>query len=368
MPFPGPDFMTWAKTLNHDIKYDLFSSGMHGLMTEAELGITADSIKVWGDNSYGYQPLKELLAEKYGVHPDQVMTSQGSSGANFLIPAAIFEKSGGTALVESPCYQPLLGAIQGAGAKTIQLHRLFRENYRIDLDRVKGAWTSDTRLVVLTNLHNPSGVHIPEDTLRELNEYASEKDAWVLVDEVYLDFMECPIPAATVGKRMITTSSLTKVYGLGDLRFGWAVGDRAIIQRAMQINDYISVLNPFISEYLGYQILTSKLVTEMMKERIEKRVSGNRAIFTEWVNSMAGLGLVPPDGGIIAFPKIGDGDAGDRLSQVLLDKYETAVTPGRFFGNPGHVRIGFGTEPDALVEGLRRFREGFLELNGGSYH
>ena len=362
MPFPGPDFMAWAKTLNHDIKYDLFSSGMHGLMTEAELGISADTIKVWGNNSYGYQPLKELLAEKYNVHPDQVMTSQGSSGANYLMAAAIFEKPGGTALVETPCYQPLLGAIQGAGATITRLLRSFHEKYAINLDLVKDAWTPNTRLLVLTRLHNPSGVDIPIDTLQKLNDFAAERNAWVLVDEVYLDYMDNPVPGASLGSRMITTSSATKVYGLGDLRFGWVVGDRNLIQRALQINDYISVINPFISEYLGYRILTSEPVMEILHKRIHERVIGNQAIFTEWINSLPGIEWIPPDGGIIAFPKIGDGTAGDRLAQILLEKYRTALTPGRFFDNPSHVRMGFGADPVMLVEGLQRVKAAYSEL------
>jgi aspartate/methionine/tyrosine aminotransferase len=362
MPFPGPDFMAWAKTLNHDIKYDLFSSGMHGLTTEAELGITNDSIKVWGNNEYGYQPLKELLAEKYSVHPDQVMTSQGSSGANYLIAATIFEKPGGTAIVESPCYQPLSGAIQGTGAIITRLHRRFEDKYRIDIDQIKDIWTSNTRLLVLTRLHNPSGVDIPIDTLKKLNDFAAEHNAWVLVDEVYLDFMENAIPAVSIGNRMITTSSTTKVYGLGDLRFGWAVGDRNLIQRAMQINDYISVKNPFISEYLGYHILSSKPVMDLLHKRIQERVTSNRAIFTQWIHSMPGIEWVPPDGGIITFPKIGDGTAGDRLAQILLEKYQTAVTPGRFFDNPSHIRIGFGAEPVMLMEGLQRTKAAYSEL------
>ena len=131
--------MAWAKSLNDNIEIDLFSSGVHGLVTTAELIPEQDAIKIdgIGNYAYGYLPLRELLAERYHVHSDQVMTSQGSSSANFLIAAAIFENPGGQALVELPCYQPLLGGIQGAGAQILRLERRFEDQYNIDLDHIK---------------------------------------------------------------------------------------------------------------------------------------------------------------------------------------------------------------------------------------
>jgi aspartate/methionine/tyrosine aminotransferase len=366
MAFPGPHFMAWAKRLNHDIKYDLFSSGLDGLMTPKELGVTLDAIKLdgEGDYSYGYMPLRELLAAKYDVHPGQVMTSQGSSAANFLIAAAIFESPGEQAIVESPCYQPLLGAIQGAGAGILRLDRRFQDRYRVDLDQIRKFWNLNIRLIVLTRLHNPSGVDIPAEILVELNEFAAAHDAWVLVDEVFLDFMDDPMPAASIGERLISTASFTKVYGMGDLRFGWGVGDQAIIQRAREINDYISVHNPFISEYLGYRILSSDAVMATMRQRISARVMGNRRILDEWLRSIPEWDWVPPDGGIIFFPKVGSGNSGDKLAELLLEEYQCAVTPGSFFDHPGHIRLGFGIEPEVFQEGLSRLRDAFYRLTG----
>jgi len=361
--------MAWAKRLNHDVKYDLFSSGLRCQLSDSELGVGLDTIKLQGDGDYfyGYMPLRELLAQKYGVHPDQVMTSQGSSSANFLIAAAIFESPGGQAVVESPCYQPLLGAIQGAGAKIKRLERRFQDRYEIDLHQIHSVWNPNIRLIVITRLHNPSGVDIPVAMLRELNDFAAAHDAWVLVDEVFLDFLDNPIPAASIGERLISTASVTKVYGMGDLRFGWGVGDAAIIRRAREINDYISVHNPFISEYLGYRILSSATVTAAMRQRIKARVSENRSILDEWLTSMPEWEWVMPDGGIIFFPKVGDRDSGDRLAENLLANWDIAVTPGGFFEHPAHIRLGFGIEPNLLRAGLEHVRNACHEANQAAY-
>ncbi len=368
LSFPEADFMAWAKSLNHDIEYDLFSSGVPLLMEESELIFGESFIKISGEhtNAYGYPPLRELLAERQGVTPDQVAVTQGSSHANYLIAAAIFEEPGGQALVELPCYQPMMGAVQGARAEIIRFKRKFQDRYQLDLDLIKDLCTSNTRLIVITRLHNPSGVDIPVDTLRELNDLAAEYNAWVLVDEVFLDFMDYAQPAASIGDRMITTNSMTKVYGLGDLRFGWGVGNADIIKRAQEINDYICVLNPFIAEYLGYRILSSQPIMDTMRQRIKDRVTDNFWYFKEWASTIPDMEWVPPDGGTICFPKVGSGDVGDRLYRLLLDKHKTIITPGSLFDCPEHVRIGLSAELKDLKEGLRRFREAFLELRKSS--
>jgi aspartate/methionine/tyrosine aminotransferase len=207
-------------------------------------------------------------------------------------------------------------------------------------------------------------VDIPQGMLQELNEFAAANLAWVLVDEVFLDFMDDPVPAASIGERLISTSSFTKVYGMGDLRFGWAVGDQAIIQRAREINDYISVHNPFISEYLGYRIFSSDKVMTTMKQRIRARVTENQRILDEWLQSIPEWDWVPPDGGIIFFPRVGNVANGDKLAELLLEEYSVAVTPGGFFDQPAHIRLGFGIEPEELPEGLSRLRDAFYQLIG----
>ncbi len=358
--------MAWAKSLDDGkIKYDLFSSGVHQLMTESELGITPDLIPLSGDgsNMYGYMPLRELLAERHGVAPDQVIVTQGSSHANYLIAAAIFEEPGGQALVELPCYQPMMGAVQGAGAEIIRFERRHQNRYRLDLDLIKDLCTGKTRLIVITRLHNPSGVDIPIDTLKELNTIAAERNVWVLMDEVFLDFMDDAVPAAAVGDQMISTASLTKVYGWGDMRLGWGVGNADIIRRAGEINDYICVLNPFAMEHLGYRILSSQSIMETMRQRIKDHVTECRLHFEEWALTIPEMEWVLPDGGVIFFVRIGPKDAADRLYQLLLDKYQTIVVPGCYFDNPEYVRIGLGADLKDMKEGLRRFREAYLELD-----
>jgi hypothetical protein len=94
----------------------------------------------------------------------------------------------------------------------------------------------------VTNLHNPSGVRIPIDTLRAMAAALARVRGYLLVDEVYL---ECLFSAKTdscvhAGPNVLTTNSLTKAYGLDGLRAGWILGPPALAARAGRINDLLT--------------------------------------------------------------------------------------------------------------------------------
>src|SRR5438128_7316064 len=108
-------YMRWAKT-RQKLKYDLALSGILNLPFP-ELEATIDDIDLNGDNSYGYGPLVDALAEHCDVAREFVVTiSGGTSMANHLAMAAAIEH-GDEVLIEQPTYEPLLALAEYFGAK-----------------------------------------------------------------------------------------------------------------------------------------------------------------------------------------------------------------------------------------------------------
>src|SRR2546426_9194348 len=159
-------YMQWAKK-RPKVKYDLALSGILNLPF-AELEATIEDIDLNGDNSYGYRPLVEALAAHCRVDPESVITiSGGTSMANHLAMAAAIEH-GDEVLIEQPTYEPLVALAQYFGTRIKRFARLAENNYRVDVDDLTSQVTSRTRLIVLTNLHNPSSALVDEDTLRAI--------------------------------------------------------------------------------------------------------------------------------------------------------------------------------------------------------
>ena len=111
---------------------------------------------------------------------------------------------------------------------------------------IEKAVTNKTRLIVISNLHNPSGALIPAQTLTAIGEIAQRVGAHVLVDEVYLEMLfdgDAPFSfpigesLAAADNPFIVTSSLTKAYGLSGLRCGWILAPSILAQRMWRLND-----------------------------------------------------------------------------------------------------------------------------------
>src|SRR5215471_9887795 len=215
------EFMHWAKTRPR-VKYDLALSGILNLPI-AELDLEPGDLELHGENAYGYRPLVEALARHRQVPPENVVTiSGGTSMANHLAMAALLEH-GNEVLIEEPTYEPILATAEYFGAKIRRFGRPFENEFRIDVDQVARNITPQTRLIILTNLHNPSSVLIDVETLKGIGALARDVGARVLVDEVYLEaiFNSRPRSSFHLGAEFVVTTSLTKGYGLSGLRCGW---------------------------------------------------------------------------------------------------------------------------------------------------
>ena len=351
-------YMHWAKT-RPKVKYDLALSGILNLPF-AELGARIEDLDLNGDNSYGYRPLVEALAKHCDVEPGSVVTiSGGTSMANHLAMAAALEH-GDEVLIEEPTYEPILAVAEYLGANIKRFPRSFENGFRVDVNELAKQITSRTRLIVLTNLHNPSSTLIDEETLKQIGEMARRVGARVLVDEVYLEAMFEAAPRSSVhlGPEFIATSSLTKGYGLSGLRCGWILAEPDFAQRMRRLHDIFGAVGPQPSERLSVVAL-AKLPKVIA--RAKKILETNRAVLGEFLDSREELKVVRTESGTTSFPRLLKGRVED-LCAVLTEKYDTAVVPGRFFESPQHFRIGLCAEPELFHEGVKRLGSALDEL------
>src|SRR5437870_9987461 len=163
-------FMHWAKT-RPKVKYDLALSGILNLPF-TELEVKLDDLDLHGDNAYGYRPLVDALASHCRVARERVVTiSGGTSMANHLAMAAALEH-GDEILIEQPTYEPILAVAEYLGATIKRFLRRFDDGFRVDMAELAKQVTPRTRLIALTNLHNPSSALADDATLRQIGELA----------------------------------------------------------------------------------------------------------------------------------------------------------------------------------------------------
>jgi len=347
-PSSWAPYMTWAKP-HAKCTFDLTGSNLLPCTVD-ELPGAREAMDLYGRNDDGWPPLVEAIADRYGVSIDRVATAPGASGANFLALASLL-RPGDEVLVEWPGYDPHTGAARFLGAKVNTFDRGWEDRFALVPSRVEAALTPETRAIVLTNLHNPSGAYATPEALSAVGELARSVGAKVVVDEVYLDALDGVdrSPAATRDDVFISTNSLTKSYGLAGLRVGWILAGPEIIERALRVRDVIDAVGSIPSETLG--VLAFRHL-DLLLDRAKGVLGPGAAVFRDFVASRPELEWVEPLGGAVGFPRlIGVDDAGPFVEMAARD-FDVGVTPGGLFGAHAHIRVAVAGQLDILEAGL----------------
>ena len=354
-------YMEWAK-LSSGAKYNLATSGMMNYPL-AGLPVRLEDLEINGPNPYGYAPLVERLARYNNVPPESVVTSAGTSLANHLAMAATFDP-GDEVLIEHPTYELLESTARYLGAKLRRFERRLADDFRIDPEEVERNITPQTKLIILTNLHNPTGAYADEATMGAVGEIAKGRGARVLVDEVYLEtfFGHRPRTAFHLGEQFLVTSSLTKAFGLSGIRCGWVLASPELTHRMWRINDLYAATPVHPAELIGVVAFDN---LDRVAARADKILQANRASLAAFLEGCGDLELFCPEHGTIVFPRLRNADV-EGFITLLREKYETSVVPGRFFDMPQYFRVGIGGEPEMTRLGLERLGLGLDEYGRGT--
>jgi aspartate/methionine/tyrosine aminotransferase len=343
-------YMEWVK-LRRPARYELGGSAVSPVHI-SELPEARAAVEINAFDLYGYPPLLRAIADRHHVSPKQIVTTQGTSMANYLIYAALLGR-GDEVLVEKPAYEPLLGIARLFGARIKRFARPFRDRFAVDFDDLEKKISRKTRLIVLTNLHNPSGALVTPAELREVHRLARRVGAYVMVDEVYLEFLTRPQRSAVhLGPNMIVTSSLTKAFGFDGLRCGWILAAPKLAEQLWRLQDFMGVNGAVPAEKISVVAFRN---LERFRKRGTSILRRNRPLVAKFLREHADkLDCVLPDAGPICFPRLRGRESGTAFAARLLRNYDTVVIPGHFFEMPQHIRIGFGGDTAKLQGGLRQ--------------
>lgn len=354
--------MRWAKTRPR-VSYDLASSGLLPVTTTELLGDAkaAEAFDISGPTDEGFIPLREAIASRYGTTAECVSIAAGASGANFQAMLALLEP-GDDALIETPAYDPLIAAARAAGANVVHFERNWSKGFALDPYVVRTALTPATKLIVISNAHNPSGAMANRDALEQVGVMAEAVGARVLVDEVYAEAQHdggpMPRPAATIGEVFVSTNSLTKAYGLAGLRCGWIMASPAVSSRVRAIRDVIDGSGSYVAERLSLTVFEN---IDRLRSRARKILADNLAVVRAMAASHSRLEWLEPVAGTTAFPRVtGVNDTSDLVDRLIRD-HDTIVVPGYFFQAPQHIRIAYGGKTEMIREAIARLDRALRE-------
>jgi aspartate/methionine/tyrosine aminotransferase len=286
-----------------------------------------------------------------GLHPDQVLVTAGAAAALFCTATTLLEP-GDHAVVVRTNYATNLETPRAIGAELDVVDLRFEDGWRLDMDEVAArVRPGETRLISVTQPHNPTGTMFDLAALKALVALAERSGAVLLVDETYRDLTHgTPLPlAATLSTSVISVSSMSKAYGLPGLRIGWTIcQDAALADRLLAAKEQVLICGPTLDERIAGTVLAAR---STVLPPILDDVGSRLHIVRQWLADQATFEWVEPAGGVVGLvrtrPEVPLDTA--RFYDILLREHGTYVGPGHWFElDDRHFRLGYGwpTEPE----------------------
>ena len=283
--------------------------------------------------------LRRALAEQHGVGPEQIAIGNGSCELILLAGQALLDP-GTTVVHAQPSFALYPHLAAAAGAKGIAVPLDADGGH--DLDAMAAAVDERTRLVVVCNPNNPTGVHRAPAEIERFVDLLPE-DLAVLVDEAYVDFVDRPdagriVALARERENLLVTRTFSKAHGLCGLRVGYAVGGAgwvAALDKVRQPFNTNALAQAAALESMRHPAELARRVAETVAERrrVERELTALGVPFTP---SRANFMLLAPD--------FGPGPDGSGVHEQLLRR-GVIVRDGAALGCPGRLRVTIGT-PD----------------------
>ncbi len=326
---------------NKNIRYNLASSSMPA-PTLADL-TELDSSQILEVDTEINRRLEHAVQRSYGEDVSVLLTS-GTQSANMLAYSVLL-RDGDTVVVENPGYAPLGTAPAIMGRSVEKIQRRYEDGFVPKSSEVP----EHASMIVITNPHNPSGTYMDIDSLRPLYDTVKKNKALLLVDEIYRDHMPQSTSAVELGKNVLVTSGLSKVYGLGGLRIGWiASKDHSLMERLRRAKPHLDPFNSVLSERTALALFENR---ERILTAVRKRTARNLSIVKRWISETDGIEWIEPVQGIISFPKLTKDCTSLEFAKKARDQ-GVLVAPGEYLGMPGQVRLTFRLEPAELQNAL----------------
>ena len=358
----------WEKSATYDIAQSTISSMTMGeiLALDDEHGATFYERLNKEKMNYGWiegsPAFKEEVAKLYrSVDPDNVLQTNGATGANLLALLALVEP-GDHVIAEYPTYQPLYEIPRTLGAD-VEYWRIRREHgWNPDVTELEKLVRPDTKLICINNASNPIGTVLDADTLGQIAEIARSVGAYVLCDEVYLPLenTEDFLSMADVYEKAIVTNSVSKTYSTPAARVGWVVADEEVSNRIRTHRDYTMICGGVFNDALATYVLKHK---DKILERNRKIVFGNRDIAQAWIDTQHRVSWTAPQGVSTSFIKLDIPEDDEEFCKRLLAERGVLLVPGSRFELPCGARLGYCASEDVLREGLRLLGEALAEFD-----
>jgi len=326
-----------------------------------------------GHNQYppgrGIPELRTAIAEHqrqwYDLSYDPAVEVLVTAGATEAITAAVLAlcEAGDEVIALEPTYDSYGASVALAGARLVPV-RLTFPDYAVDLDRLRAAVTSRTRLLLVNSPHNPTGRVLSDVELAGIAEIAVEHDLLVICDEVYehLAFDDSThVPLATypgMRERTLQVSSAGKTFAATGWKIGWVCGPPSLVTAVTTTKQFLTYVNgaPF-----QWAVAAGLALPPERFDRIRLDLQDRRDQLVPALTA-AGMEVSVPQATYFVTADIGPLGESDGFAfcRSLPERCGVVAVPSQvFYLDPGAaerriVRFAYCKRPEVLAEAADR--------------
>ncbi|MFD1126448.1 aminotransferase [Lentilactobacillus raoultii] len=349
----------WEKSATYDISQSTIASMTmkEALSLDGQDGEEFYKILDQQKMNYGWiegsPEFKKEVSKLYRhIRPDNILQTNGATGANHLALYALIEP-GDHVISEYPSYQQLYDIPKSLGADVDYWSIHEDQNWYPDIAELKALMRPNTKMICLNNANNPTGTLLDEAFLKQVVALAKQSGAYVLVDEVYMPLVDSErfVSIADLYEKGIATNSLSKTYSMPGIRVGWTASNAEIADLFRKYRDYTMICCGVFNDAMAVCILKHR---DQVLARNRKLVVNNLKIYQQWLDHEPRASVVMPQAVSTSFPKLTIPDDIEDFCVRLLKEQGVLLVPGTRFDMPGNVRLGYCADESTLREGLKR--------------
>jgi arginine:pyruvate transaminase len=289
----------------------------------------------------GEDSLRQTLAVRYThslgrpIGAENVLCFPGTQTALYAVMMGVAE-AGDEVLVGDPMYATYEGVIRSTGAEVVPVPLRPEHGFRMQADDIAERITPQSRAILLTTPHNPTGSILTADDLDAIGALAVQHDLWIISDEVYeqlvfdaAEFMS-PLSREAYADRVIVVSSISKSHAAPGFRSGWCIASEAFCDALLPLSETMLFGNqPFIADMTEQAVRDGSSVAAGMRKRFAARAEK----LADHLHGATGLRVHRPEAGMFAIIDVSaTGMDGDAYAHDLLFNGGVAVMPGSSFG------------------------------------
>ncbi|MBR4703555.1 MAG: pyridoxal phosphate-dependent aminotransferase [Oscillospiraceae bacterium] len=327
----------------------------------------------------GLPALKEAICGRLeadtGVRyePNEIVVASGAKHSIYIALNCLLDE-GDEVIVPAPYWVTYTEAVAMAGGVPVVVKTRPEEGFKLRPEALEAAITPKTKLLILNNPSNPTGMCYGEEELRALCETAVKHDLWILSDEIYYKliydgrkFVSTAALSEEIKAHTILVNGVSKSYAMTGWRIGYTACDAKLSKLMSNYLSHATSAPSTISQWAAIEALNGPQESvEEMRKVFEER----RTYMANRMNSLPGVKCLLPEGAFYIMMNI---DAlvgktlggkviqnGSDFAMAFLEKENVALVPCAGFGEPNYLRWTYAASMEDIRRGLDRL-ERFLK-------